>query len=752
MAGALALIAVSLTGAKLRSQTTLTVLVEDSQGAALQGATARDSAGTLLGRSDRTGSLSVACSIPCTLRVTAPGFVEKSLELGTAAVVRLEPAASTEQVAVTAYRAPLGLLESPVTTRLLPQTELETTAAVTLDGELRQLPGVELFRRSSSLVANPSSQGISLRALGSTSASRTLVTQDDVPLNDAFAGTIHWQEQPELAIQSIEVMRGGASDLYGSSAIGGVVSLLPVRPVSDQAELRSSYGAEGTYDDDLMLQSTRGMWGLLTAGGVLGTDGYIQEAPTQRGPVDIASNVHSQNGMALAERKRDSLRLFVRGSGFNEARNNGTPYQTNGTRIWRYATGVDWQSTRSASLAMRLYGSTEHFRQTFSSISNLPTSAYPTCSYRCGETPTKFSLTPDNELGAAAHWSQPLGSGLLLIGGADTHDVRVWDQEQSFGGSATLTNLHDHQRDSAAYLEAMRTRKAWTLTASGRMDWFQNYDGRQLLWNGEEWTPSASQPSQFDQRFFDPRVGVSRRLFTHWSLSASGFRAFREPTPNELYRSTQVGNELTTPNRNLLSERATGWETGLATEHSWGSVRASYFLTQVNRPITAVTINSLSSPILLMRENLGQIESRGVSADFSIAPERWLAVDGGYQYAHAVVTQGSQDLGNWIPEVARNLATMNLRAHRQELGSFNVQSRLSGRQYDDAANVYLLHGYFRLDAYASHDFGKRFQLFVAGENLLNRQIEVSETPTTTLSMPRAERFGLMVRIGRLENR
>ena len=43
---------------------------------------------------------------------------------------------------------------------------------------------MELFRRSSSLVANPTSQGISLRGLGSTSASRTLVIEDDVPLND----------------------------------------------------------------------------------------------------------------------------------------------------------------------------------------------------------------------------------------------------------------------------------------------------------------------------------------------------------------------------------------------------------------------------------------------------------------------------------------------------------------------------------------------------------------------------------------
>ena len=50
--------------------------------------------------------------------------------------------------------------------------------------------------------------------------------------------------------------------------------------------------------------------------------------------------------MCIRDSVRDSLRLFVRGSGFNEARNNGTPYQTNGTRLWRYATGGDWNAPR----------------------------------------------------------------------------------------------------------------------------------------------------------------------------------------------------------------------------------------------------------------------------------------------------------------------------------------------------------------------------------------------------------------------
>ncbi|MGH9560614.1 MAG: TonB-dependent receptor, partial [Terracidiphilus sp.] len=236
-------------------------------------------------------------------------------------------------------------------------------------------------------------------------------------------------------------------------------------------------------------------------------------------------------------------------------------------------------------------------------------------------------------------------------------------------------------------------------------------------------------------------------FLSHWSASASAFRAFRAPTPNELYRSTQVGNKLTLPNFNLQSERATGWETGIATQRRWLTVRSSYFLTQVNRPIVAVTTNLNSSPILLMRQNLGQIESRGVSLDAELAPVGWLTLDGGYQYAHATVTRGTQDYGNWIPEVARNLGALNLRAWRPRLGTLSLQSRISGRQFDDDANDFLLHGFFRLDAYASHDFGKYLQVFAAGDNLFNRSIEVANTSTITLGQPRVARAGFLIRLG-----
>src|SRR6202008_4492240 len=187
--------------------------------------------GAILGITADDGAFSFKneSTLAITVRVSALAFDTETVTIPPAVAARIVLTRQQERVIVTAYRSPLDTLDSPASTRVVGQQQLKEAATPALDGKLRQVPGVELFRRSSSLVANPTSQGISLRGLGSTAASRTLVVSDDVPLNDPYGGWIHWEEMPELAVRSVEVVRGGASDLYGSSAIGGVISILPVR-------------------------------------------------------------------------------------------------------------------------------------------------------------------------------------------------------------------------------------------------------------------------------------------------------------------------------------------------------------------------------------------------------------------------------------------------------------------------------------------------------------------------------------------
>ena len=681
---------------------------------------------------DGTFRFSAASNSALAARINAPGYETITITLSPGIAAHFTLQRHYEEVVVTAYRSPLDTLDSPVSTRIVASRQLQEAATPSLDGRLRQVPGVELFRRSSSLVANPTSQGISLRGLGSTAASRTLVVSDDVPLNDPYGGWIHWEEMPALAVRSVEVVRGGASDLYGSSAIGGVINVMPVKPEHNAFALTTGYGGESTTENGALASLKRGPWGALFAGGILGTDGYTLIAPDLRGPIDQPNNVHSQNGLVDLERTiHNSNRIFLRGSGFNEARDNGTPLQKNGTRLWRYSAGTNW-----SQLTLRLYGSTEHYRQTFSSINSARTS----------EMLTRYAEDPADELGAAAHWRQPLGAKTIILAGADTHDVRASDNEVLFTGAGGIQNTAARQRQTGIYGEALSTPGRWTLSAAGRVDHFSNFDAQQ-------WTQSrATAFPSFSETVFDPRLGVSRRITTNIAIHASGFRAYRAPTENELYRTGQVGQQTTLPNPNLRSERATGWETGFQTNlPRWESMlRFSYFWTRVNRPITALTLSSTPTSTLLQRENLGQIESRGISIDYESHPVRWLALTGGYQFANATVTsyqQQPQLVGNWIPQVARNMATTQVRVSDHRIGTLSLQGRISGHQFDDDANRFLLHSYFRLDAYGSREFGRHVEAFAAAENLFDRSIEVGKTPLTTLGTPRLARFGLRLRFG-----
>ena len=174
--------------------------------------------------SDANGGFGLeAAALPVAVRVlgeavsAAPMTVTDSareLELVVA------PSALRQQASVTATRSGVEMGPAAVTQSSLSAEEMQRFPALTVDESLRQKAAFELFRRSSGWVQNPTSQGISLRGLGSTAASRSLVLANSAPLNDAFGGWVHWNELPPEAIEAVTVTSGGGSDLYGSSALG----------------------------------------------------------------------------------------------------------------------------------------------------------------------------------------------------------------------------------------------------------------------------------------------------------------------------------------------------------------------------------------------------------------------------------------------------------------------------------------------------------------------------------------------------
>ena len=446
----------------------------------------------------------------------------------------------------------------------------------------------------------------------------------------------------------------------------------------------------------------------------------------------MPSNVHSQSGrVEFRSGIGTDGDAFLRGNLLNEARSNGTPLQTNATRIWRYVGGADWTANEAGRFVLRLYGMNQGYRQSFSSIS----------ADRSTEKLTRLQVVPSMQLGGALQWARTWHA-LTVVAGSDVLDTRGTDHETPVvnGVHETTQSISARQRDTGVYGEVLWQPPTWSIAFSSRVDQFNTFDAREI-----GLTPAPVLPS-ISETIFDPRLGVVKQLGGGVSLTASGFRAFRGPSMNELYRTGQVGQQTTLANPNLRSERATGWEAGgLVNVGHLGLVRSSYFWTQVNRPVAAVTLISTPTSQLLMRENLGQLESRGVMVEAEMRPVSFLTINAGYQYANSTVTKFQADptlVGKWTPEVPRNSATVQARMERQRWGVFSVDLRTSGQQFDDSANQYKLDGYAQVDLYAEHSLWERLRVYGSVQNLANTQIQAGKTPILTLASPRIVVFGL----------
>ena len=138
--------------------------------------------------------------------------------------------------------------ETPANVTVLDSTALQESPGTNLDDRLRDVPGFSLFRRSSSMVANPTTQGISLRGIGSSGASRTLVLWDGIPANDPFGGWVYWTQFVPGEIGSAEISRGAATSVFGDRAMSGAIGLF-TRPAEKLHVLAEyEFGNDSTHD------------------------------------------------------------------------------------------------------------------------------------------------------------------------------------------------------------------------------------------------------------------------------------------------------------------------------------------------------------------------------------------------------------------------------------------------------------------------------------------------------------------------
>ncbi len=685
------------------------------------------------------------------LRVSADGFSvfrrRVSLDSTQAIVnVTLEPAAVAETVTVTPARAETRLSAAPASVSVFDAKDVRNAAAQTFDDLLRQAPGFSIFRRSSSVVANPTTQGVSLRGAGASGASRTLVLSDGLPLNDAFGGWVYWDRVPRAAVDRIELVRGGSSDLYGSDALSGVINLITRPPSERVIDVEASYGSRETADTTFFAGDKWNNFSASVAGEAFRTDGYFVIAPEIRGAADDrAASKHRALTLRLANEWNATTAVFVRGSLFDEDRDNGTIAQFNDTATESLATGGRLRTRDGSDWNLAVFANQQRFHQSFTAVA----------ANRATETLTRLQFVPARDAGLSFNWSRASFEKHLLVAGVDVRGVRGVSDETIFsaGRATTFVSAGGRQRRAGFFAQDIFTiSPRWTLTLSGRYDnWRDSSAGsvQRTLATG------ALQPQFFAPRSedaFSPRFNLSFQAHPTVTLRIAAYRAFRAPTLNELYRAFRVGDTLTLANENLRAERLTGGESGARwTPNNRLSARVTGYWTEIVNPISNFTVSVTPTLITRQRRNLGRTRSRGVEAETDLNLSAYWRISAGYLFADATVRRAPQDAtleGLWIPQVPRHQFTLQTVYSNPRYLTAAMQFRASGKQFDDDQNRLPLTRFAVFDVTVARQINRFVEAFVAAQNLFDERYAVGRTPIETLGMPRMVRGGLRFRFER----
>jgi outer membrane receptor protein involved in Fe transport len=748
------------------AQTGVSGVVKDSSGGVVAGAAviARGTSGsdqqTITGPDGKFSFASVPAG--ATIVVRASGFAEKSQPASASLDVELAPATLFESVSVTPTRTEQRLADVPASVSVIDRERIRQSPAVVADDVLRQSPTFSLFRRTSSLSSHPTAQGVSLRGIGPSGVSRSLVLIDGIPFNDPFGGWVYWTRVPLDNVDRVELVEGSGSSLYGNSAMGGVINIQSSRPRRRTAELRTQYGNLGSPKADFAVSDVWGKFAASLDGSVFKTDGFPIVIANERGPVDDKANVEYRNFNVRADYSPTSrFNVFVRGGYFHEERDNGKHSTFDGTEegndtTWKsVAGGVRVTLPDYSDLQARIFYDDETFHSNFLAVPNLV--------LRNVGRMTLLQEVPTTGLGAMAQWSKAISSKYLFTAGADFRNVDGASLEQGLdavqGLAVTLQRESGgEQLISGAFVQG----QAWidprlSVTLSARVDSWKNTDGRNLETTVATGLPTAANRASLpdrDDTVVSPRAAVLYRVSDKVSAFGSLSSGFRAPTLNELYRQFRVGAILTLANDQLGPERLVGGEVGINVAPMEGlTFRSSWYDNRVKNPVGNITRTDLVNT--QQRQNLGRTKITGWQNDVDYRVSREWRVAAGYLFNSAKVTEFSANpalVGLYLPQVPKHRGSVNVAYSNPKIVTATLTAFFYGRQFDDDLNVRTKPGdtkpglpaYGTMELSALREIGRNLEVFFGVQNLFDEEYYVGFAPTT-IGTPRLVNGGVRVR-------
>lgn len=652
-------------------------------------------------------------------------------------------------IVVTGRALPEAKADRAYAVERLGQREIERSPTHELDQLLKDVPGVQLFRRSDAHSGHPTSQGVTLRALGGNASSRALLVLDGVPQTDPFGGWVNWPAYDPEDLSQIRVVRGGGSVANGPGALAGTIEMISRDDAGVSGELDA--GSRNSLEARGRLAETVGGGLLSLSGRAERGDGFIPVTAATRGPADKPAPYRDWSARGRWSRPLSgSLNLEASVDGFHDWRTRGTDYTQNRTN------GAD-ASLRLVGRGSWQWSALGYWQQrdlisSFASVSAGRTTA------------TRVSLqdsVPSHGLGGSVEVRPPVGGPFELRLGTDARRTDGESRElYSYVDGAPTRRRKAGGETFAAGLfgEATADLGALTLTGGARIDQWDVSQGHL-----REWLLSTGEVTRDD---LDPkrqgwlptaRGGAVLALGGGFSLRSAAYLGWRQPTLNELFRPFRAGADATAANPDLKPERLAGAEAGVQFDRGGLHLSATAFTNRLKDAIANVTLGEgpgtfagvgFVTGTYSQRQNIGAVDVRGVeaSADWTSGP--W-SLGAGLSLAHARVHDAgaAAQLNGLRPAETPAIAATLSGGWEKGGRSLELVVRRIGAQFDDDLNTRKLNAATTLDGSASWPLSRRVQLVVRGENLTNALVEagINADESIERATPRTLWIGVRLR-------
>ncbi len=651
--------------------------------------------------------------------------------------------------------APLGGEAAFSAVQIAPETLKETPR---LDQALESAPGVSLFRRTTSLSANPTTQGVSLRAIAGSGAGRALVTLDGAPVNDPFGGWVIWTALPSEGIEGATIVRGAGAGPYGAGALTGVIALRERGARDGLGAVDVSAGERGSYRAAV----SGGTQSVLVTVSGESNDGYTPVRGPSRGAADTPLDLEDANAAIRVQHSFGSVQAALRAEVFEERRGAGLA----GARSTAKGTAETLTLAQPAGEGVggwRLQG--------WVRTSDLANSSVSVAANRATTTPAnnEFS-TPAQGYGLNAAW-QGKRDALSWEVGADARWALGTDHEQFKVTNGQFVMGRDAGGQTfvgGAYVEGAYDQGPWLVTGGARIDEWTSKDARRHEFVLATGVTTLNSPAP-DASGTVPtgRIGVRYSIDQDLWLRAAAYAGFRAPTINELHRPFRVGNDVTESNPLLRPEKLDGIEAGIGGDDAFGAKlnwQGTIFYNELKDPITNVTIGVgpgviAALPIagvipaggtLRQRQNAGEINAWGFEGDANGDITTTLSWRAAFAYTHARVDGGSsapQLTGLRPAQTPEWTVTAGLDWRANERLTLSTFTRYVSEQFDDDQNIRRLPPGAEWDGRAAWSLGPGKEVYLAIDNIADAHISTGKAAdfTDSWSEPRTVRVGFSYR-------